>query len=207
MAHIYLAKEGAEDKTLPIEYIKHDWRLRPSIEDLENYKVRKGRVSVIDLLRRVLPVQHLFASENETTFHVYSHDGHAIIKKRGENEYSYDIVEGKDPLGYDTLVKEGKIAYREWLNDREWLAATCEAEFPDVPVQISQIFDSERSGDLIINSRMGWDLMPESPPHRGSHGGLHAAEMRVPLLVANSSYEVKPDQPLRTLDVLDILLA
>jgi hypothetical protein len=54
---------------------------------------------------------------------------------------------------------------------------------------------------------MGWDLMPELTPHRGSHGGLHAAEMKVPLLVANSSYEVNPDQPLRTLDVFDILLA
>ncbi len=49
--------------------------------------------------------------------------------------------------------------------------------------------------------------MREMPPHRGSHGGLHAAEMKVPLLVANSSYEMKPDQPLRTTDVLDILLA
>jgi arylsulfatase A-like enzyme len=207
MAHVYLAAEGAEEKAFPLQYIKHDWRNKPKLEDLENYKIRKGRVNIIDLMSHLLPVQHVFVAENKTTSHVHSCNGHGIIKKRGQNEYSYDIIKGEDPLGYATIVKDGKIAYGEWLSDREWLSATSEAEFPDAPVQISQIFESQRSGDLILNSRMGWDLMPELQPHRGSHGGLHAAEMKVPLLVANSSYEVKPDQPLRTLDVLDILLA
>jgi predicted AlkP superfamily pyrophosphatase or phosphodiesterase len=207
MAHVYLAAEGAEEKAFPLQYIKHDWQRKPTLEDLENYKIRKGRVNIIDLMSHLLPVQHVFVAENKNTFHVHSCDGHGVIRKRYRNEYSYDVIEGKDPLGYASIVEDGKIAYGEWLDDREWLAATCEAEFPDAPVQVSQIFESPRSGDLIINSRMGWDLMPESPPHRGSHGGLHAAEMKVPLLVANSSYEVKPDQPLRTLDVLDILLA
>jgi len=207
MAHVYLAAEGAEEKAFPLQYIKHDWRRKPKLEDLENYKIRKGRVNIIDLVSHLLPVQHVFVAENKNTFHVHSCDGHGVVRKRGRKEYSYDVIEGKDPLGYAIIVEDGKIAYGEWLDDREWLSATCEAEFPDAPVQISQIFESPRSGDLIINSRMGWDLMPESPPHRGSHGGLHAAEMNVPLLVANSSYEVKPDQPLRTLDVLDILLA
>ncbi len=202
-----MAAEGAEEKAFPLQYIKHDWRRKPTLEDLENYKIRKGRMNMIDFMRHLLPVQHVFVAENKNTFHAYSRDGHGIIKKRGRNEYSYDVVEGEDPLGYATIVEDGKIAYREWLDDREWLSATCEAEFPDAPVQISQIFESPRSGDLIINSRMGWDLMREVPQHRGSHGGLHAGEMKVPLLVANSSYEMKPDQPLRTTDVLDILLA
>jgi len=152
-------------------------------------------------------VQHVFVAENKSTFHVYSNGGHGIIRKRGRNVYSYDVIKGIDPLGYASLVEDGKIAYREWLNDKEWLSATCEAEFPDAPVQVAQIFESERSGDLIINSRMGWDLMPETPPHQGTHGGLHSSEMRVPILVANSRYEVKPDQPLRTSDILNILLA
>ncbi len=207
MAHVYLAAEGAEEKAFPLQYIKHDWRRKPTLEDLENYKIRKGRMNMIDLMRHLLPVQHVFVAENKNTFHAYSRDGHGIIKKRGRNEYSYDVAQGTDPLEYATIVEDGKIAYREWLDDQEWLSATCEAEFPDAPVQISQIFESPRSGDLIINSRMGWDLMREMPQHRGSHGGLHAGEMKVPLLVANSSYEMKPDQPLRTTDVLDILLA
>jgi len=206
MAHIYLAAEGAEEKTIPLEYVKHDWRQKPKLEDLENYKIRKGHINIIDLLSHLLPVQHVFAAENKTTVHVYSREGHGIVRKRGRNEYSYDVIKGLDPLGYASIVEDGKIAYGEWLDDREWLSATGEAEFPDVPVQVSQIFESQRSGDLIVNSRMGWDLMPESPQHRGSHGGLHAAEMRVPLLVANSSYKADPDQPLRTPDVLDILL-
>lgn len=206
MAHVYLAAEGAEEKALPLQYIKHNWSQKPSLQDLENYKVRKGRVNIIDLVRRLLPIQHVFLSENKTTFHVFSHDGHGIIKKKGQKYYSYEIVGDTDPLGYDPLVKEGKIAYREWTDDKEWLAATCEAEFPDAPVQIAQIFESNRSGDLVINSRMGWDLMPETPPHRGSHGGLHSAEMKVPLLVASPHQQIESDKPLRTLDVFNILL-
>jgi len=207
MAHIYLAAEGIEEKAFPLQYIKHDWRQRPSLDDLENYKIRGGHVNFIDLLKYLVPVKHVFVAENKTTLHVYSCDGHGVIRKKGLNEYSYNVSEGVDPLDYATLVEDGKFAYGEWLNNREWLAATCQAQFPDAPVQISQIFESERSGDLILNSKMGWDLMPELPPHKGSHGGLHAAEMKVPLLVANSHYKVKPDQPLRTTDVLDILLA
>jgi len=207
MAHVYLAAEGAEEKAFPLQYIKHDWGRKPKLGDLENYKIRKGRVNIIDLVSHLLPVQHVFVAENKTTFHVHSCDRHGVIRKRGRNEYRYDVIEGKDPLGYAALVEDGKIAYGEWLDDREWLSATCEAEFPDAVVQASQIFESPRSGDLVINSRMGWDLMSEMPPHRGSHGGLHAAEMKVPLLVGNSSYEVKSGQPLRTLDVLDILLS
>jgi hypothetical protein len=207
MAHVYLAAEGAEEKAFSLQYIKHDWRQKPELEDLKNYRIRKGHVNMIDLLSHLLPVQQVFAAENKTTFHAYSCEGHGIVMKRGKNEYSYDVVEGKDPLGYESIVGDGKIAYGEWLGDREWLSATCEAEFPDVPVQVSQVFESQRSGDLIINSRMGWDLMVETPPHQGSHGGLHGAEMRVALLVGNSRYEVEPDQPLRTPDVLDILLA
>ncbi len=207
MANVYLAREGAEDLAFPLQYKKHDWTKRPSLEDLENYRIRKGRVNIIELMSNLLPAQHVYVSENDTTCHAYSRDGHGAIRKKGANEYSYDVIEGKDPLGYSSLVEQGKIAYGEWLDDREWLVATCESEFPDVPVQISQIFESERSGDLIINSRMGWDLMPEMPPHVGTHGGLHAGEMKVPLLVANSRYELEPDQPLRTTDVFDILLA
>jgi len=207
MAHVYLAAEGAEDVVLPIQYIKHDWKRKPSLEDLEDYKIRKGRVNMMELLSNLLPVEQVFVAENRTTCHVYSDDGHGVIMKRGQNEYCYDVAEGSDPLGYTSLVEKGRIAYGEWLNDQEWLAATCECDFPDGPVQISQIFESERSGDLIINSRMGWDLMPELAPHVGTHGGLHAGEMKVPLLVANSSCELQPDHPFRTTDVFEMLLA
>jgi hypothetical protein len=207
MANVYLAAEGAEEKDHPFEYIKHDWKRRPKLEDLENYNIRKGRVDVIDLMRHLLPVQHVFVRENKATSHVYSRDGHGAIKKRRGNEYRYDVIEGIDPLEYDSVVEDGKIAYGEWLDEREWLSATCEAMFPDAPVQVSQLFESARAGDLIINSRMGWDLKPEMQPHHGTHGGLHSAEMRVPLLVANSRYELRSDQPLRTPDVMDILLA
>jgi len=207
MAHVYLAAEGAEEKTLPFQIVRHDWGQKPKIEDLENYKIRAGHVNIIDLLRSLLPVRQVFAAENKDTFHVYSSDGHAVVKKRGTDQYSYQLVDGLDPLAYKSVVEAGKMSYGEWLDEEEWLAATCGNEFPDGPIQISQIFESERSGDLIINARADWDLMPETPPHKGSHGGLYAQEMNVPLLVANSAQKISPDRPLRTTAVCDILLA
>jgi arylsulfatase A-like enzyme len=206
MAHVYLAAEGAEEKILPFEIIRHDWKQKPEMEDLENYKIRAGHVNIVDLLRGLLPIRQVFTAENRDTFHVYSNDGHAIVRKRGVNQYAYQLVEGSDPLGYQSVVDAGKMSYGEWLDGEEWIGATCEAEFPDAPVQISQIFESERSGDLILNARANWDLMPEMPPHKGSHGGLYTHEMNVPLLVANSARKVSPDRPLRTTDVYDILL-
>jgi hypothetical protein len=75
-------------------------------------------------------------------------------------------------------------------------------------VQLAQIFEAGRTGDLIVTSRPGCDLRSryEIPEHHGSHGALHREHMAVPLLASHSLPRLA-DGLCRTVDVYPTVLA
>jgi hypothetical protein len=89
-------------------------------------------------------------------------------------------------------------------DDRRLLAHTLDGRLPDAPRQLLQLFDSPRSGDIVLAARAGFDLRGpwEMPEHRAGHGSLHAEHMLVP--VASST--PLPPVPLRTVDVMPTIL-
>jgi hypothetical protein len=92
----------------------------------------------------------------------------------------------------------------------EWRDAYCTYSFcfetarPDAPLQLAQIFRAERSGDLVVSARQGYDLRArwEIPEHRSTHGALIAPQMHVPLIV---SHPLAADR-FRTADVFGTVL-
>ena len=60
---------------------------------------------------------------------------------------------------------------------------TFSSKYPDAVNQAFKLFDSRRSGDLLISADPGYDLRMrhEHPEHRGSHGALHHEHMSVPI--------------------------
>jgi arylsulfatase A-like enzyme len=110
----------------------------------------------------------------------------------GYCSYSF---KGKDPLGCGSFVKldAEKVLQRSFASPR-----------PDAPLQLGQIFRAERSGDLVVSARQGYDLRArwEIPEHRSTHGALVAAQMHVPLIV---SHPIAADR-LRTADVFATVL-
>ena len=55
-------------------------------------------------------------------------------------------------------------------------------EYPDALLQIIQLLESQRTGDLVLSASPGYDLRAkhENPEHRSSHGALFRDHMIVP---------------------------
>ncbi len=65
--------------------------------------------------------------------------------------------------------------------------------YPDAINQISMLFKSQRSGDVFVTTKLGYDLRQkyEHPEHKSSHGSLHRDHMKVPVA---SSFKVEDEQ-------------
>lgn len=108
----------------------------------------------------------------------------------------YYKTDGGDPFGYDSMPYK--------LNADELLTMTYDTDYPDSLLQINQLFESPRTGDIVLSSSHGYDLRAkhENPEHCSSHGSLLKEHMIVPLaLNAKISRE-----HIRTVDVFPSIL-
>jgi len=71
-------------------------------------------------------------------------------------------------------------------------------------LQIAQLFRADRSGDLFISAREGYDLRArwEFPEHHSTHGALTPPQMFVPVIL---SHPIAAER-LRTADVFPTVL-
>lgn len=119
---------------------------------------------------------------------VQTDEGHAVLS--GDTAMMhYQVVSG-DPL---------HLGGSRPVSREHSLSATLHARYPDAAFQLVDLFNCRRTGDVVVSATPGYDLRVayEHPEHRGSHGSLHAAHMRVPIL----SNLTLPDQAMRTTDV------
>jgi len=71
-------------------------------------------------------------------------------------------------------------------------------EYPDLPVQLIEMFDSRRAGDIAVFAASGWDFARENV---AGHGSVLAEDMAVPLLVAGPGI---PNGTLATARTVDL---
>lgn len=125
-----------------------------------------------------------------------------ILSKRGEaflypvgDDFHY-TVKTRDPFGYPSIGTK--------LDREESLKKTIDSDYPDALSQLTQLFESTRSGDVVLSATPGFDLRlkHEIPEHKGSHGSLHREHMLVPI-VTNA---VLSDNVCRTADVFPTTL-
>ena len=110
--------------------------------------------------------------------------------------FSYQFT-GTDPLGYGVHYKN--------LSSREALRKTYRSAYPDGIVQLWQIFNSERTGDLVLSAEGGYDLRAryEIPEHHATHGGLIAEHMHIPLA---TNYPIA-EGSIRSVDIFPTVLS
>ncbi len=137
----------------------------------------------------------LITRRRERAYAVYSRRGTAVIE-RSDAGFTYRPESG-DPLGLGPLP--------EPLDSRQALAVTFDSGYPDVLVQVDQLFSCSRCGDLVAISRDGFDLRSsfEWPEHHGSHGSLCAEHMKVPVIYNRRGWT---EGPLRTADLFNTVL-
>ncbi len=122
----------------------------------------------------------------------------------GRKLYRYRVTEGTDPLGYAS-----NDGMREMMDGRhhsgdEWLRASLGTDRPDVVVQLIELNDSPRSGDIVLFARDGWDF---NRGNKGGHGGLVRREIIVPWLWAGPGLPAGAEIDAgRTVDLMPTML-
>ena len=134
---------------------------------------------------------HLQDTDQETPQNVAN-----SIKCTDSLHFSYEFT-GTDPLGYG-------VRYNN-LSSRETLRETYDSPYPDGIVQLWQIFNAERTGDLVLSAESGYDLRAryEIPRHHATHGALIAEHMHIPLA---TNYPIAA-QRIRSVDVFPTVLS
>jgi len=140
-------------------------------------------------------VDFLTWRESDTAFAVESDSGNALVQRTSEG-FSY-IPRTGDPFGL------GEMSHP--LNHMEALESTIDSDYPDALVQIAQIFSSDRTGDILVTSKNGYDLRDawEWPEHHGTHGSLCREHMIVPFIINRTDWI---QRPARTADLFPSIL-
>jgi predicted AlkP superfamily phosphohydrolase/phosphomutase len=122
--------------------------------------------------------------------------GEAVTWLDKDGNINYQKIKG-DPFNYNGMPKK--------MSSEEALAHSFNTEYPDALLQIIQLLESPRTGDLILSASPGYDLRAkhENPEHRSSHGALFRDHMLVPL-VMNAKVN---KEFIRTVDIFPTILS
>ncbi|MFQ5787745.1 MAG: alkaline phosphatase family protein, partial [Thermodesulfobacteriota bacterium] len=150
-------------------YIKstRGWQERSSFEEL---------TKVVDQLIERNEVDIVAGIDEKGKVRIKSQRGEATAWFDHDGCIEYKRIY-EDPFGYNGLPEK--------MSPDEALEYTYHTTYPDAIVQILQLLESPRSGDLVVSAGPGYDLRAkyEKPEHCSSHGSLVKEHMLVPTAI------------------------
>ena len=199
MTHLYF-KDSENEKgwgaRTPFEQL-HQTGVISSLIELEGLGFVAGQSGTGDIIVQSQTGQAKIFCHSLNTDHRNPQDvENSITNKCADSlRFSYEFT-GTDPLGYG-------IRY-ENLSSQEALRETYDSSYPDGIVQLWQIFNGDRTGDLVLSAESGYDLRAryEIPKHHATHGALIAEHMHIPLATNCPIAE----QCIRSVDVFPTVL-
>jgi hypothetical protein len=198
MTHLYFKNKsngkGWGERT-PFENL-HKMGVISSLIELEGLGLVAGQSETGDIIVQNRGGQGRIFCHSLDTDHENSQREHTTSKCADSLRFSYQFT-GIDPLGYGVYYKN--------LFSRETLRETYNTPYPDGIVQLWQIFNSERTGDLVLSAESGYDLRAryEVPEHQATHGALIAEHLHIPLA---TNYPIA-EQYIRSVDVFPTVLS
>jgi arylsulfatase A-like enzyme len=190
--------------------VGESWSERPSLEEILFFPGAQGaREDLPARLLRERAIELVAVRAGEDEVHLHARAGSAAIERTradaGEEElFSYRLLAGSDPLGYDRASELWSWIGSGAHTSREWLTETADQPRPDVVPQLVAAFDHPRSGDVVLFAAPTWDF---SPHYAGGHGGLERGEMIVPLYLAGPGIRPRTELPVaRLVDLVPTLL-
>jgi len=196
-ALLYFAKK---EKYRILEY--NDWANPVEYDDLRDFPVNEKRIDLIDFLKNedaiklVMAKEQVTAKEKDNVYRIFTKSGEGKIEREYPSlRLKYTVINGSDPLDYANNTDSVQLMDGNYHDKDEWFKATTGTDYPDAPFQISQLFDSERCGDIVISAQPGndqeggFDIMTigegiGDDRRRAGHGGIEKAEMMVPWVIA-----------------------
>jgi hypothetical protein len=178
--------------------MSYDWDRAMSYDELRDFPVNDNdRIDIIKLLRREEGVRMLMVKEKTNSYIVYSKNGEGRIE-RNNASYRY-TAGGQDPFNFTAQPESAALIDGNYHDKDKWFLATRNTEFPDGIFQSTQLFDSERCGDIVITAQPGWDLMDQQ--HIASHGSLEKNQLQVPCVMAGPGIKQGTISIARTVDL------
>lgn len=178
--------------------MSYDWERAVPYDELRDFPVSESnRIDLIKLLRQEEGVRLLIVEEKNNSYLVFSRNGEGRIERENAS-FRYSAI-GEDPFGYTGHPESSALIDGGYHDKDEWFLATRNTEFPDGIFQSTQLFDSERCGDIVITAEPGWDLMDQQ--HIASHGSLERRQLQVPCVMAGPGIKQGTIPIARTVDL------
>ncbi len=181
------------------------WGNKMMADQLRNYKTKNGQL--IDLttelcnsdgVEMALYLEHANKVIVQTSFGVSS-----IIKK--ENNYAYTVESGEDPLQYTKQPSTNSLVNKGFFTDSMWLHSSINTSYPGAINRIFQLVTQEKSGDITLLSKVGFDFAKDYETvvknYKGGHGGLRKEIISVPYIAYFPNKKPQVIQALRSEDL------
>ena len=172
------------------------WGSSAALIELEGLGLVVGQSETGDIIVQSRSGQGRISCHSLDTDHGDSQNSLTPFKCADALRFSYQFI-GIDPLGYGIHYKN--------LSSREALRKTYDSSYPDGIIQLWQIFNGDRTGDLVLSAESGYDLRAryEIPEHHATHGALIAEHMHIPFA---TNYPIA-EQCIRSVDVFPTVLS
>lgn len=173
---------------------ENGWGYRKTFEEISHGSI------ILDELRFRDEIDLLATQGADGRIHLQTAVGHGSYGVNGEGLIDYKF-DRDDPLG---IFKQNDPVLATGFNWDESLKLTFPSHYPDVFMQMHQLFKSPRAGDVLVSARTGFDLRErfEHPEHKSSHGSICPEHMLVPFIM-NHRVERRY---LRSVDVFPIMM-
>jgi len=185
------------------------WFERPTPEEVGNLlqtDPTTGRPGLIDHPGVELVARPIDADGDERVIELLSRTGRSLVRRRwqdGAKLYRFERIEG-DALGDWTNPSLEQVIAGGWHDGDVWLTATIDSLYPDLVVQMVEMFDTPRAGDIVLFAEDGWDFGSRT---RGGHGSITRSDMVVPMIVVGPGIPAGRTIPCaRLVDVAPTLL-
>jgi hypothetical protein len=157
------------------------WPTRPTDSDLYKYPTREGGTS--DLPKTLVAEEAIAAVAWGDSHSVRLRTDAGLVEFAGDpytGTIGYTCLEGDDPLGWEGKV-DATLLNGSMTAERTWQEQTAGLDYADFPTQLMDYFGARRAGDLVVFADGDWDFRQTN---RAGHGGIAAAELHVPVLIA-----------------------
>lgn len=169
-------------------YIKspEGWRRRSTFEEISQ---------VVDRLLERPEVDIVAGLDENGRARIKSERGEALAWLDSDGYLLYERIHS-DPFGYNGFPPK--------MDLDETLKHSFYTNYPDALLQLIQLLESPRSGELLVSAKQGFDLRAkhEKPEHCSSHGALFREHIVVPLCL---NTKIKKEF-VRTVDIYPTVL-
>ncbi len=180
------------------------WPVRPLPADLEAYPTSSGEADLLSVLTGQEAIDAVAYAVGANCVRVRREAGEVEFHQAGGRgrEITCRAISGADPLGWKSKVPAEALNGKA-MTPRWWSAATADTQFPHLPAQILAYFRAARAADIAVFAAPTWDFKGRD---RSGHGGLRAADMHVPLMLAGPGVPHGRIRSAGTVDLMPTLL-